>query len=162
MVVVQLKAGPGMWTDHGKREIANAMIHRGEQFLGGAILLKQQGGNGYVWRHLICQGAELIMKGCLLHHDYDRYKPLLKGFGHRLVVLSDACTKLFGLRPAAGTLRQQLERISELYEHHELRYASGLDILIDPSTLEIDSLTRRLYAVSILIRRSRRRGLRPA
>lgn len=160
MPVIELKAGPGAWTDHGKREIAFAMVRRGEHFVGAAILVKQEGGNGYVWRHLICQGAELIMKGCLLLHDYDGYKPRVKRLGHRLLPLSEECTTLFGLRPVAGLLRQQLERMSKLYEQHHLRYASGIDLLIDPDTLGIEEITRRLYTVSILLRRIKQRGLR--
>jgi hypothetical protein len=89
MTILHSKPNSAIWTDFGKRRIALAMVHRGEQFLAAAVLLKKQGGNGYVWRHLVCQAAELITKGSLLLFDYDRYKPNLKKFGHRLLALSD-------------------------------------------------------------------------
>jgi hypothetical protein len=154
MAIINLKAQFGMWTNHGKREIALAMVHRGEQFLGAGVLLKGQGGNGYVWRHLVCQGAELIMKGSLLLLDYDAFKPRLRELGHQLLVLADTCTKTFRLSPVSGDLRGELAAVSDLYEHHELRYASGMDILINPESIRVDLILRRLLAAAIVIRRA--------
>jgi len=154
MTILSHTPGSGRWTDYGKRQIALAMVHRGEQFLGAAMLLKKEGGNGYVWRHLVCQSAELIMKGSLLLVDYDRYQPELKKFGHQLLVLGDVCVEAFNLSPMTGALRTQIANISDLYEHHELRYASGMDILINPDTIGIEILLGRIFAALVVIRRA--------
>jgi len=140
-------------TNYSKRQIALAMVGRGEHFVVAAVLLERNGGNGYVWRHLLCQGAELIMKGSLLLHDYNKYKSEIKGFGHRLLVLAVECTKAFNLSPVTADLRKQLADVSHLYEKHALRYASGMDIFVDPDTIDIDVVVIRLYAASKLIRR---------
>lgn len=154
MNTVQLSGHATVWTVHGKRKIALAMIHRAESFLGAAVLLKKNRGNGYVWRHLACQSAELLMKGALLLHDYNRFRPRLRKLGHRLTALADICIAEFGLRPMSERLRSQLTRASELFAHHDLRYASGLDILVDPETIDIDLVLRRVFAASLLVRRA--------
>ena len=158
MSILQIKAGPGQWTDHGKRSIALAMVHRGEHSVGAAVLLEQNGGNGYVWRHLLCQGVELVLKGSLLLRDYDQYEPELKKLGHRLVDLADKCAEVFGVHPPRGPLRDELSKIAALYQRHDLRYASGLDILVDPDTIAIERISRRLLAVFRLVRRAVRRN----
>jgi hypothetical protein len=157
MTILHLKAGPAMLTNAGKHHIAIAMFHRGEQFLGSAILLKNQGGNGYVWRHLLCQGAELIMKGCLLLFDYNYYKPKLKKFGHKLLKLCDHCVEVFNLSPITGEFRDQIAIVSDLYENHELRYASGMDILIRPETIRVEMFLHRLSAACVVFHRTLKR-----
>ncbi len=138
----------------GKRDVAQSMYSKGVGFLGAALLIRRHGGNEYVILHLLCQAIEIILKSLLLALDYDRFKPKLKAqFGHHLDRIADAACSAFNLSPLRPELRAELKGLSNLYAQHYLRYGSGLDILIDPRSLESRRVLRRMYAVLRLLRR---------
>jgi hypothetical protein len=58
---------------------------KGRYFIGAALLLRKHGGDEYVVLHLLCQGVEIVLKALLLLHDFDKYRTLLKGYGHAAV-----------------------------------------------------------------------------
>jgi hypothetical protein len=132
---------------YGKRQLALAMYDRGRHFLGASILLRRHGGPSYVVVHLFCQGAEIILKSLLLLRDYDSYKPKLKKVGHNLEVIMEAVADEFGMRPARQGLRDEVRKLNSFYKDHYTRYASPLDLLIDPSTIEYGQALHRLGAV---------------
>ncbi len=146
--------GTAHLTDYGKAAVAKAMIGRGENFLGAAVLLKREGGNGYVWRYLLCQGIEVVLKGLLLLKSYNEHHPTLREIGHDLTKAADRCAEAYRLRSPAGDLRRELEGLSRLYMNHQLRYASGLDLLVDPETIPVERVMKRMVAVLRILRRS--------
>lgn len=147
---------PEMLTDHGKRAIALSMIARGQDFQNAADALRGRSGSGYVWRYLVCQAVELIVKGCLQLRDFDTYSTRkLRSFHHRLLILADHCSDVYGVPRPRGEFREELRYITSFYERHELRYASGLDIFVDPNTIPCDRLSRRLRALVRLVLRHR-------
>lgn len=145
---VQLKL-----TAHGKRMVAESMYAKGKAFLGAAILLRQKGGYEYVVLHLLCQGIEIVLKGLLLAVDYDKYKPKLKRLGHDLLKITDAVTDAAGLSALRPSIRAEMESLNRLYSGHRLRYGSGYDILVDPSTIPIRQVLRRMAALLRLVER---------
>jgi hypothetical protein len=138
-------------TPFSKRHIALAMVQRGQHFVGAGLLVKRQGGNGYVWLYLLCQGTEVFLKGVLLLKDYDYYEPRLKKkFGHNVVKLAAEAAQAFEVAAPAGALLEELTQLNTYYSQHLLRYASGLDLLVDPSTISYVRVLRRFYAASRL------------
>ena len=71
----------GVWTDYAKQWVAASMYSKGKNFLGAALLRRQNAGYEYVVLHLICQGAEITLKGLLLFKDFEKYKPKLRKYG---------------------------------------------------------------------------------
>jgi hypothetical protein len=53
-------------------------------FYAAAVLLRQNGGDGYVVLHLKCQGIELVLKGWLLLRNFDKYKSKIRAYSHNL------------------------------------------------------------------------------
>lgn len=140
-------------TAHGKRMVAESMYAKGKSFLGAAILLRQKGGYEYVVLHLLCQGIEIVLKGLLLAVDYDKYKPKLKHLGHDLLKITDAATDAAGLPALRPRIRTEMESLNRLYSRHLLRYGSGYDILVDPSTIPSRLVLRRMVALLRLVER---------
>ena len=142
-------------TRYGESRVALSMIARGQHFFSAGAMLSQKGGNGYVTRHLLCQGAELILKGLLLLGDFPKYWPLLKvKFNHRLLRLADEVADLYSQPKPAGALRAELVMLDRLYRSHHLRYASGMDLLINPETIADQLVTDRLLALVVLTKRA--------
>jgi hypothetical protein len=152
MVIAQIKATVRP-TKFAQREVAKIMYLRGKSFLRAAMLLRREGGYEYVVLHILCQGIEVILKGLLLLENYDKYRPLLRVFGHDLAVLVKEAIMLFRLRRLDGQLESQLNALNTLYRKHLLRYASSIDILIEPSSIESNHVLRKTAAVIRLCER---------
>lgn len=63
-----IEINPLQWKllGYGKFRAARQLFNRGNQFVSAAIdLEKNLPGDGYVVRHLLCQGLELILKAML-------------------------------------------------------------------------------------------------
>jgi hypothetical protein len=148
--------GHAQLTTHGKCLVAASMFAKGKAFLGAAILLRQKGGHEFVVLYLLCQGIEVILKGVLLFMDYDKYKPELRRIGHNLLRVSEAAAKAAGLPPLKKDVRTELEMLSNLYSQNLLRYGSGYDILVNPSTIPSSHVLHRMVAV---LRLAKRNGL---
>ncbi len=146
---------PTNLTDAGKRRVARDMIIRGVHFLGAAIFLKREGGHGYVVRHLLCQGLELLLKGILLYHDFNGYWPKLKGFSHDLMSLSSEVGRAYKVRPMSQGLTAELKVLSGWYAMHLLRYSSGLELVVDVDTIVYDKMLARTCAVLRVLRRNK-------
>jgi len=120
------------------------------------MLLRQKGGYEYVVLHLLCQGIEIVLKAALLAIDYNAYQPLLsKKYRHNLIKVADAAILAAGLSPLSPTHRAELHALSDLYSRHLLRYGSGYDILVDPSTISSRRILRCMAAALRLIDRNR-------
>ena len=156
MATIVSAVGHAQLTTHGKRLVAASMYAKGKAFLGAAILLRQKGGYEFVVLHLLCQGVEVTLKGLLLLIDHDKYKPRLRRIGHNLLSASEATAKAAGLSPLKRDIRTELEVLSNLYSKHLLRYGSGYDILVDPSTIPSHRVLRRMGAV---LRLAERKGI---
>lgn len=156
MARVVAAVGHARLTLHGKRLLALSMYQKGKAFLGAALLLRRERGDEYVVLHLLCQGIEIVLKGLLLVIDYSTYKPRLKTIGHDLLKASDAAMGAAGLPPLRGPTRSELKTLNTLYSKHLLRYGSGHDILVDPSTIPS---RRVLHRVGAVLRIVERRGL---
>jgi hypothetical protein len=53
-------------TQHGESKVAQAMFHRGKEFIKGAILLDREDAYQYVVLHLFCQSLEIVLESLLL------------------------------------------------------------------------------------------------
>lgn len=141
-----------------KHRVARDMALRGEHFAAAAMLLKREGGHGYVWRHNFAQAVELLLKGALLLRDFDSHWPRLRRYGHRLLVLSDMASAAYGVKSPRGAVRDELAMLSTMYEAHLLRYASGIGDLVNPETLHYGRILRRFVAVQRLLHRADRKA----
>lgn len=142
------------YTPYGERRIAISMAVKGKAFVGAALLLRQRGGYEYVVLHLLCQGIEILAKGELLFTDYRTDQPKLRSYGHNLVKLAEAIEKASGVRVLKPLVRNELEALSGLYAKHNLRYGSGYDLFVNPSTIQTDRVLSRLRALLKLAERS--------
>ena len=136
-------------TAHGKAQIARVQFDKGRAFVGAALLLKshtQSESYKYVYLHLVCQGIELILKGLLLTKDYDTYRPRMRTFGHDILILAEETLAEFSLKPLTPKIEQDLKYLSQQFSKHNLRYSSINDIFIDPNSIAINSVMRRLGA----------------
>jgi hypothetical protein len=138
-------------TDAGKRGVAASMYAKGTSFIGAAILVRGQSASehsDYVVLHLLCQGLEVLMKGLLLHKDYDRYRARLGAhdLGHNILDVTEEALREYGLNPMRDNLKTELRELDKLYRDHWLRYGSTLDILVDPRTIQRDRVLHRLRA----------------
>jgi hypothetical protein len=155
MAKIVSAAGPFHLSDHGKRLVAESMYAKGKAFLGAAILFRQKKGDDFVVLHLICQGIEVVLKGLLLGIDYNKYKPMLKKLGHNLVRITDMALEAAKLKPLSQSFRSELEGLNRLYSCHLLRYGSGYDIMVDPTTIPSDHVLRRMATLLRLVERRR-------
>jgi len=108
--------------------------------------------------HLIAQGLEVWLKATLLRRDYGHYQPLLKKFGHNLVWLAEESAKVHGLPPLRCALVAELSRLNAYYSNHLLRYATPLDLVVDPTTIECEHVLRRYLAAVRIIGRGSAAG----
>jgi len=139
-------------TEAGKRGVAASMYAKGTSFISAAILVHRQSAsehNDYVVLHLLCQGLEVLMKGLLLHKDYDRYRARLGAYdlGHNILDVTEEAVKECGLNPMRDNVKTELRELDKLYRDYWLRYGSTLDILVDPRTIARARVLRRLRAV---------------
>ncbi len=148
-------ASGGNWTPYAKHQRARAMYWRGKNFLLASALLEKRGGDGFAVLYLLCQSVEVVLKALLVMRDYERYKPRLKGFGHDIAKLAEATRLEFKLGAPGQPLRKELGDLSRLYHNsiNPLRYASFLDLMVDPSTIPRALVVRRLMAVLRLTER---------
>lgn len=145
-------------TLHGKKQIARVQFDKGRAFVGAALLLKPHTSNEsykYVYLHLVCQGIELILKGLLLARDYNTYRPKMpkKPYGHNFIYLAEATLIEFGLNPLTPKIKQDLSYLSQEFSAHNLRYSSALDIFLDPNSIAINDVLRKLAACVRLAQR---------
>lgn len=124
-----------MLTNHGEKFIARTMFEKGKAFLGAALLVNQKDGHPAVVLHLLCQGIEIILKALLLGKDYAQYKPQLRSLGHNLPKVAAAARHATGLHIFTHGTLEELKTLSKFYQEHLLRYASRVDIYIDPRTI---------------------------
>jgi hypothetical protein len=141
------------WSPHGKRLIALAMCENGKSFIGAAILLRRHGRDEYPVLHLICQGIEVLGKGSLLVANYDKYQPLLRRYGHNLVKLIKAIENELGVKILNPEIMQELVKLNGLYSNHHFRYASGINVLVDPKSISSYKVLRRATALMRLAAR---------
>ena len=123
------------------------MSQKGRAFIGAALLLRQRGGYEYPVLHLLCQGIEVLGKGHLLSIDYQAHMPKLKSYGHNLIRLAEVVEQVSNLSILKPLVRSELDVLSKLYSKHLLRYGSGYDVLVDPTTIPSDRVLRRLAAI---------------
>jgi len=142
-----LRGVGGHYTPYGERQIAVSMAVKGKAFVGAALLLRQRGGYEYVVLHLLCQGIEILAKGELLFTDYTTYQPKLRSYGHNLIKLAEAIERVSGVKVLKPLVRTELEALSGLYAKHYLRYGSGYDLLVNPSTIPSGRVLSRLRAL---------------
>jgi hypothetical protein len=135
---------------YGKKLIARVQFDKGRAFVGAALLLKPHTQNEsykYVYLHLVCQGIELILKGLLLAKDYNNYRPKLKKkFGHDIISLAKVTLCEFSLNPLTPEIERDLSYLSQQFSAHSLRYSSAHDIFINPNSIAINPVMRRLGA----------------
>ncbi len=142
-----------MLTIHGRKLVAASMYDKGKAFIGAAILLRRQSGHPGVVLHLLCQGIEVLLKAILLRVDYKTHQPRLKRIGHILERAAAATRAATGWHLYRHSTGQELAKANEFYMAHLLRYASGVDILIDPATIPSSRLVRHTFALLRLLER---------
>ena len=121
----------------GKKLITRYMYQRGRQFLFAALLLNEKIGKDYVYLHLICQGVEITLKSALLFKDYDKYKAkLIKPLGHDLEKTLKEYLSEYGIKRIDKRIISEISDLNLFYKKHRLRYATTIDILIDPGSLK--------------------------
>ena len=147
--------GAAVGTAHVNQLRARAMYQRGEHFLLAAVLLERYRGDGFAVLYLLCQSVEVMLKAVLILRDYAGNKSRLKRFGHDISKLAKATSAEFKLKPLDASLKKELDHLNGLYcsSAYPLRYASFLDILVDPQTIPRALVFRRLMAVQRLVRR---------
>ncbi|WP_343895029.1 hypothetical protein [Craurococcus roseus] len=147
----------GGWTPHAKKMRARLMYQRGQSFLLAAAFLKEKDGRDrYAVLYLLCQGLEVILKSLLLMKDYEKHKPeLKKTFGHNVSKLAEQVLREFSLNDLKPSLREELSVLNSLYHSpiNTLRYASFIDILVDPVSISTNLVERRLMALQRLVKR---------
>lgn len=134
-------------TNYTKGLIATAMYNRGKEFIAASLLLKQRGRYGFVTLHLLCQGIEIILKAILLKVDYDYYRPRLRTVGHDLLEAGNKVVSATNSKRLSSQLVKELRLLNDYYSGHHLRYASNVDIFIDPGGISSDRTWRRMAAL---------------
>jgi hypothetical protein len=153
--VVALKAsGPMRLSNYGRKQVSLSMYVKGKNFLGASVMLREAKGNEYVVLHLMCQGIEIVLKAFLLFKDYEKYRGLLKKpLGHDLKRSIATVISEFHLKPLSEAHMKEIELLNSLYANHMLRYGSGYDILVNPSTIPSDLIFRKMIVVIRLAER---------
>jgi len=155
------------WSLYAKRQRTLFFYQRAKSFLGAAVLLQRHGGGDqFVVLHLLCQGIEILLKATLLMKNFDYFYPRLqKTYGHNLERLVRSTLREFQLHDMRSPLADELAELNKLYSRHWLRYGSLFhDLLIDPNSINIRWVERRMIAALRMIERELRRdvGLRNA
>ena len=148
-------------TEYGRFGISLTQFNKGCAFLGAARLLKgksTQEAHHYVCLHLICQGAELIFKGLLLFKDFQKYRPLERKYGHKIVEIANIAHSEYGLKPIKQDVSDELKKLEYQFSWHNLRYAGLGDIFINPDSLAYQKTLRYLVAVIRLANRHIRKS----
>lgn len=150
--------GTAQATRHAKTMIVQAEYAKGKSFLGAAILLRQRAcseADEYVFRHLLCQAIELILKSVLLTVNYDRFQPqLATKLGHRLLKIADEVCAVCGIAPLRAPIAKELHLLDQVFSTHRLRYASALDVLVSPESIHYRKTMHRLAALVRVIERN--------
>ena len=142
------KAKPSPYTPYSKRKIAEAMYHKGRNFLAASVLLSKKGGYQYVVLHLLCQGIEIVLKSLLLFKDFDKYqRKIEKEIRHDLEKAMNEVVKEFRPKGINNNVKIQLCKLNEMYKTHVLRYGDIVDLLLDPNTIECNLVLRKILAV---------------
>ena len=136
MTLIKSIKGTMRLTTAGKEMISKSMYMRGRQFLLAALLLNERVGKNYVYLHIICQGIEISLKSALLFKDYDKYKPQLKPLNHDLKKVLEAYLLEYEIKRIDKRIYNEISELNIFYEKHRLRYASSVDILIDPKSIK--------------------------
>ncbi len=135
-------------SSYGKRRTAEAMYHKGCNFVAASVLLSQKGGYQYVVLHLLCQGVEIVLKSLLLFKDFDKYQRIIKKkIGHDLEKVAKAVIKEFRPKGIDDNLRKEIRKLNNMYSSHVLRYGDVVDLVIDPDTIECNLLLKKIVAV---------------
>lgn len=90
-----------------------------------------------------------MLKGLLLLKDFAAYSGEARGrrrFGQRITLLAEETSRAFGLKPMKDSLKAQMTAIEEYYKNHLLRYGSLADAFVDPRSIEVDQIERRIAA----------------
>lgn len=150
--------GTAIATRHAKTMIVQAEYAKGKSFLGATILLRQRAcseADEYVFRHLLCQAIELILKSVLLAVNYDRFQPqLATKLGHRLLKIADEVHAVCGIAPLRAPIAKELHLLDQVFSTHRLRYASALDVLVSPESIHYRKTMHRLAALVRVIERN--------
>jgi hypothetical protein len=164
-VIVEARLGKGSLAAAGKQLLAEQMYVKSKSYFAASALLHEKGGHRYVVLHIFCQGIETFLKGLLLISDYSAHAPRLKlkqkdhrTYGHNLVNLAIAAQIEFKLKPMRAELAGELRKLNNYYSDHLFRYGSLLDIFIDPRTVQIELVHRRVMAGIRLAERELRRA----
>jgi hypothetical protein len=147
---IQLKLGPARLTNHGKKAVAQAMFHKGKNFLAASVLLERKNGFHDVVLHLLGQGLEIIQKALLLARDFNHYSAkLLKPLGHDLIRGYEAVRSAFKFRAPRKRLKEQLDALNIYYRQHLLRYGGVHDVLgAGGHNLKYDEVLRHAVALT--------------
>ena len=134
-------------THYSKSLVARAMYEKGKAFLGASILVREHACNESARLHLLCQSIELILKGLLMHINYNQYKPKLRDLGHDLCKISASLQQAAGNRPINEATQIELGELNKLYKKHFLRYGTLLDVLIDFNTVPSSHVLWKLTVI---------------
>ncbi|MEJ2113635.1 MAG: hypothetical protein P8X62_08105, partial [Flavobacteriaceae bacterium] len=142
----KLLAGKGISTIKGEKINAMIMYNKGKEYIAASILLNQhQKNQSFVQLQLLLQGFEIILKGILLHHDYNKHRKKLKKYGHDLIKLTK---KVKQIKPYNSVLDKEfsehLSYLNQQYTNTNLRYGSLLDVFIDPNTIDVTKVTENI------------------
>ena len=85
--------------------------------------------------------------------NFQRYQPELKSYGHDLMRLAEDACEEFTLKRLPPLVLKELEELSRWYSQHELRYGLLPSILINPTTIPNQLVSRRLMALLRLVER---------
>ncbi len=145
----------GQPTSYTKLERTKNMYKRGCSFALAAHHLKKEGGDKFVVLHLICQSIELILKSFLLYKDYDKYISKMKKINHDLEKAVKKVITEFGVgNKMSPSTADELKSLNFYYMNHILRYGIKYDLLIDPETIPIDNVLKKLNSTIRLANRS--------
>lgn len=134
LITATFKVSAFKKTTKGKQLAAWRFYLRGRQFIRVAFTLDQDDpGDGYVVRHLLCQGVELILKALLLRKNYDKYRPLLRKapFGHDLLGLLNEVKQLYIVK-LEPELLADITKLNSFFKTHLFRY-SDIEAFLSPA-----------------------------
>jgi len=140
------------------------MYQKGKDFILAAMLLNQKNRFNYVYRHLICQELENILKSLLLFKDFKRFKPLLKPrreLGHDLEKIVLCWSKELNGNRINVKLLNEIKTPNIFYKNHRLRYGSIADLLFDLRKSKVKSTMKFIHKIIIKVNK-KLRLLRPA
>jgi hypothetical protein len=147
----------GAFTPYAKRQMASDFCRRGMHFYAAAVLLRQNGGDGYVVLHLKCQGIELVLKGWLLLRNFDKYKSKIRAYSHNLERLVRDALVEFKRDPLPAEIATELQELSQLFSSHEFRYSFLRPVFVDLASISTGRVEGHFaYALQVAARCNRR------